>query len=439
MTANITANVLPRSAVTLTRRRIFGVSVGALLSLVLAFVVTRIVSNQPDLSALIALPTFWNSFAINLLIGVSLTLFVFENGWGTLRILLTVVLALLIGFMIMLLISKDPLNAYRALLTGPLTRINRWGSWIEDALSLTLVGLAISLVFRARLFSLGAEGQIYLGALAAGLVTLNVRGLPSGVLIPLAVLAACTAGFLWGLLPGALRAYLNANELVSTLMLNEIATRIYSLILTAIRPATAGYTVSATFAADAVFPRIVTGTRISSAVGFVIAAVIVTWLLIQRTPFGYEIRMIGANPNFARYGGINTRRTIMLTMAVSGIIAGLVGAYLALSVNQKLILGISGGLAFEGIVVALLARNNVLAVPAMALLYAYLRAGAQIMQSEANVSLEIVRVIQAIIILLVTADAVINFMRVRRAAASASTPDAEPPVTEAGQEPSVTL
>lgn len=422
-------------------RRLLFVALSGVLSIVLAFLITAIIANQPDINTLIALPIFWNTFAVNLLVGVSLALFVSQNGWNTLRILLTVGLALVIGFVIMLLISKDPLNAYRALLTGPLTRVNRWGNWIEDALSLTLVGLAISIVFRARLFSLGAEGQIYLGAAAAGLIALGVRGLPVGVLIPLAVLAACVAGFLWGLLPGALRAYLDANELVSTLMLNEIATRIYSLILAAIKPASAGYMVSATFAADAVFPRIITGTRLSTAILFVIVAVILTWVLIQRTPFGYQIRMIGANPNFARYGGINTRRTIMLTMAVSGIVAGLTGAYLALSVNQKLILGISGGLAFEGIVVALLARNNVLAVPAMALLYAYLRAGAVIMQSEANVSLEIVRVIQAIIILLVTADAVINFLRVRRRTAPASTTksDAPPPVTEAGQEPSVTL
>ncbi len=420
----------------LTPRNVALIALSGLLSIILAFVITVIITNQPTIEAVIALPVFWNTFAVNLLIGVSLTLFIAENGWGALRILLTVLLALLIGFVIMVIISKDPVNAYRALLTGPLTRINRWGNWIEDALSLTLVGLAISIVFRARLFSLGAEGQIYLGASAAGLVALNVRDLPVGLLIPLAVTAACLVGFLWGLLPGALRAYLDANELVSTLMLNEIATRIYSLILASIKPASAGYMVSATFAADAVFPRIITGTRLSTAILFVIVAVILTWVFIQRTPFGYQIRMIGANPNFARYGGINTRRTIMLTMAVSGIVAGLVGAYLALSVNQKLILGISGGLAFEGIVVALLARNNVLAVPAMALLYAYLRAGAVIMQSEANVSLEIVRVIQAIIILLVTADAVINFMRVRRP----TTPSNPPPrVTQAGQEPSVTL
>jgi simple sugar transport system permease protein len=395
-------------------KRAVPIALSLIFIVALALGLTALISHVSNFPALVALPTFWGVLLVNGLVGGALILFVLENGRGTLRILLTVTLALLIGFGITLLISKDPVKAYTALLTGPLTRINRWGAWIEDALSLTLVGLAIAIVFRARLFSLGAEGQIYLGALAAGLIALNVHGLPPGMTLLLAVAAACLAGFLWGLLPGALRAYLDANELVSTLMLNEVATRAYSLVLNAIRPPDAGFTVSATFPADSVFVRFINGTKISTAIGFVILAIFLCWLLIQRMPFGFAIRMMGANPNFARYGGINTRRTIMLTMAISGIVAGLAGAYLALSIQQKLIVGISSGLAFEGIVVALLARNNVLAVPAMALLYAYLRAGAQIMQLEADVSLEIVRVIQAIIILLVTAEFGLEFLRVRR-------------------------
>jgi general nucleoside transport system permease protein len=173
--------------------------------------------------------------------------------------------------------------------------------------------------------------------------------------------------------------------------------------------------VSATFPATALLPRIIPTTRVTTALFFVIAAVILTWLIIQRTPLGYEIRMIGANAKFARYGGINTRRTIVLAMAISGIIAGLAGGYLAMAINQRLILGISAGLAFEGVVVALLARNKPLAVPAMALLYSFLRVGGPIMQNDANVSFEIVRVIQSIIILLFTAEGLVAFLQWRRA------------------------
>lgn len=418
----------------MNRRQVYGLVAGMASAFIIALLVTLapLANGQTELAAVFALPTFPAVFGINLLVGASFVLFYRENGAaGSLRIALTVAVALLIGFVVIVVITGNPDRAriaMGALITGPLSRLNRWAnSWIDDALPLILVGLAIALSFRARLFSLGAEGQILLGAAAAGLIALNVRDLPAGIVLPLAVAAACAVAFLWGLLPGALRAYANANELVSTLMLNEIALRIYSLILLAVKPATAGYIVSAQFGAEAVFPRLIPSTRLSSAIGYVVIAVIAAWVILQRTPFGYELRMIGANPNFARYGGINTRRTIMLTLAVSGLFAGVAGAYLALSANQRLIANISGGLAFEGIVVALLARNNVLSVPAMGLLYAYLRAGGTILQNDAQVPLEVVNIIQAIIILLMTADVIMRFLGRFRAKRRARTTDALQP------------
>ncbi len=306
--------------------------------------------------------------------------------------------------------------AYEAFLLGPLGRVNRWAVWIQDALTLILVGLAIAIVFRAQQFALGAEGQLYFGALVSGAIALSSGNLPPILVIPLALLGAVTAGFLWGLLPGVLKAYLGANELVATLMLNTIATRFYELVLTfQLKPPDAGYTASASFPAAAQFPQIVSGTQVTVAIFLVIAAVVLVWLLITRTPLGYEIRMVGANRKFADYGGVNTKRTIMLAMAVSGVVAGLAGVHLSMGIHRMLILNISLGLAFEGIVVALLARNDPLVIPFTGLLYSYLRAGAQFMERDANVSFEVVRIIQAIIILLITAEALIAFFQSRRA------------------------
>jgi simple sugar transport system permease protein len=306
--------------------------------------------------------------------------------------------------------------AYEAFLLGPLGRVNRWAVWIQDALTLILVGLAIAIVFRAQQFALGAEGQLYFGALVSGAIALSSGNLPPILVIPLALLGAVTAGFLWGLLPGVLKAYLGANELVATLMLNTIATRFYELVLTfQLKPPDAGYTASASFPAAAQFPQIVSGTQVTVAIFLVIAAVVLVWLLITRTPLGYEIRMVGANQKFADYGGVNTKRTIMLAMAVSGVVAGLAGVHLSMGIHRMLILNISLGLAFEGIVVALLARNDPLVIPFTGLLYSYLRAGAQFMERDANVSFEVVRIIQAIIILLITAEALIAFFQSRRA------------------------
>ena len=145
-----------------------------------------------------------------------------------------------------------------------------------------------------------------------------------------------------------------------------------------------------------------------------IVVLLVSWLLIRRTPLGYEIRIIGSNLRFADYGGVNSKRTIMLVMAIGGIVAGLAGMHLANGIHRQLILNISFALAFEGVVVALLARLNVLVVPFTGLLYAYLRAGAQFMERDANVSFEVVRMIQAIIILLITAEALVTFFQARQ-------------------------
>lgn len=308
-------------------------------------------------------------------------------------------------------------DAYQTFLLGPLSRQNRWVIWMRDALTLIMLGLAISIVFRAEQFSLGADGQLYFGALASGALVLAFGDLPKILLVPVALLAAATTGFLWGLVPGVLKAYLGANELVSTLMLNTVAARFYEMVITEqLQPPDAGFTTSDWFAENGLLTPIidVAGDQVTIAVYLLIILVLLTWVLIKRTPLGYEIRMIGANIKFANFGGINSKRTIMLAMALSGAVAGLAGAHLAMGIHRRLILNISLGLGFEGVVVALLARNNPLVVPFTGLLYAYLRTGAQVMERDANVSSEVVRIIQAVVILLITADALVAFFRQRR-------------------------
>ncbi|MCZ7538951.1 MAG: ABC transporter permease [Anaerolineae bacterium] len=308
-------------------------------------------------------------------------------------------------------------DAYKTFLLGPLSRQNRWVIWMRDALTLIMLGLAIAIVFRAEQFSLGADGQLYFGALASGALVLAFGDLPKILLIPVALLSAATAGFVWGLVPGVLKAYLGANELVSTLMLSTVAARFYEMVITEqLQPPDAGFTTSDWFPQNGLLTPIidVAGDQVTIAVYLLIILVLLTWVLIQRTPLGYEIRMIGANIKFANFGGINSKRTIMLAMALSGAVAGLAGAHLAMGIHRRLILNISLGLGFEGVVVALLARNNPLVVPFTGLLYAYLRTGAQVMERDANVSSEVVRIIQAVVILLITADALVAFFRQRR-------------------------
>jgi simple sugar transport system permease protein len=334
--------------------------------------------------------------------------------------LVTILLALLIGFVVMLIVGKDPVKAYEALLTGPLSRINRTGRWLEDATTLIILGLSVSIPFKARQFSLGAEGQLYLGALVSAVVAIFVP-LPPVLAIVIPMACGILAGFLLGIIPGALKAYLNANEIVSTLMINAIVIRAYEFLLVNVLMPEGSQTVrSADIQPFSMWAR--WGDMLNLSLGrfnigiiFALLAVVIVWLILQRTPFGYEVRTIGANEKFARYGGINTKKAIMLAFALGGGIAAVGGAHLAMGVHQKLIPGISFGLAFEGIVVALLARNNPLLIPITGLFYSYLRVGGEIMEQQASVGSEIVQVIQAVIILLITAQVLSDFVKRRRA------------------------
>lgn len=339
------------------------------------------------------------------------------------RIIVVILIALGIGFFITTLVSEEPVQAFNQLLTGPLPRIsindggldfrgiNRFGNWLEDSITLILVGLAVAIVFSARQFSLGAEGQIVMGALIAGIISLFVPA-PLVIHISLALVAAGLAGFLWGLIPGLLKAYLNADEIVSTLMLNFIAIEIYNLLLIRwLRNPAAGYIATEIFPETAILPIVIPGTRVTIALFMAILAVITIWFLMTRMPLGYEIRILGTNIKFAEYGGINAKRVIALSMAVSGILAGLAGAQLAMGLVKQLTLGISLGIGFEGIVVALLARNDPKFVPLAGLFYGYLRTGAQIMERSTDVTREVVLIIQAIIILFITAERILPLIQ----------------------------
>jgi general nucleoside transport system permease protein len=341
-----------------------------------------------------------------------------QNRWWLewVRVITVIVAALVIGFVITLFVSEEPVAAYRDLLTGPLPRfsfedgefairgLNRFGNWLEESISLILLGLAIAVVFRARQFSLGADGQVFLGALAAGIVSLYLQA-PLVIHLTFVLLAAALAGFLWGLLPGLLKAYVGVDEIVSTLMFNFIAIQLYQFALIYwLRDPSEGFIATENFPESAILPLLIPGTRVSIALILTLVAVVAVWFLLARTPLGYEIRMVGANLRFAEYGGINTRRVIALSMAVSGILAGVAGAHLSNGLLKRLTLNLSPGIGFEGIVVALLARNDPKGVLIAGLFYGYLRTGAQIMERSTDMTREVVLIIQAIIILLITAE-----------------------------------
>ncbi|MFI7706163.1 ABC transporter permease [Nonomuraea sp. NPDC049480] len=323
---------------------------------------------------------------------------------------MTVLVALSIGFAVMLATGNDPVEAYRTMLTGPLERSPRIGRWLEDATTLVLLGLSVAIPFRARQISLGAESQLYAGALAAGLVSILLP-LPPVVAMIVPLAAAAVAGAGMGLIPGAMKARLGANEIVATLMLNAIVVRVYDyLINNQLKEPGSSAVHSARVQSDAVLTPLrewfgVPLGRANAGLVLMLVAAAGLWFLVTRTPLGYRIRMVGSNPGFAEYGGIRVPRVIEWSFVIGGAVAGLAGAHLVLGVYGRLEPALAGSLAFEGIVVALLARNNPLVVVLAGFFYSYLRVGGDIMEQQTEVGTEIVVIIQAVIVLLVTAQA----------------------------------
>ena len=317
------------------------------------------------------------------------------------RSLIAIVIALLVTFIVVLLTSKAPFEALNILLTAPLGRVRTVGLWIDDAAKLTITGLAFSLVFQARQFSMGVQGQVYIGGLAATYVVMSPIG-QTWLGLPLGVLAAMVAGGIYGFIPGIAKARLGANEIVSSLMLNYIAIDIVNYLVR-VQLGAPGMLYTSPFPTTSVFPALVPNTRIDLGVIFAIVAMLLVWFALYRTSWGLKLRLVGHNARFAAYAGIRSSVIMVSAMTASGALGGLLGSmFVQGQIFGKLNVLFEGNLAFEGILVAIVARSRPLAVPFVALAYGYLRQGAQLMNIRTDVPAEVIGIVTAVIILLVS-------------------------------------
>ncbi|TGS10918.1 ABC transporter permease [Mesorhizobium sp. M2E.F.Ca.ET.209.01.1.1] len=318
------------------------------------------------------------------------------------RALGAAIIALAVAFLIILFSSKTPLQAFATLTTAPITKVRTVGLWIDDVAKLTVAGLAYSLVFQARQFALGVQGQVYVGALAASYIALSPLG-QTWCAIPLGIVCAMAGGALWGFLPGIAKARLGANEIVSSLMLNYVAIELANyLIRVDLTTPNSRLLSTAPFPSTAVFPALIPNTRIDIGLIFALTSVVAVWFALYRTSWGLKLRLVGHNSRFAQYAGIKEAFIIVSAMAASGALGGLLGAMFVEGRSfGKLAVSFEGNLAFEGLLIAIVARNRPLAVPVAALFYGYLRQGAQLMSIRTDVPSEIIVIVTAVIILLV--------------------------------------
>ena len=270
-------------------------------------------------------------------------------------------------------------------------------------------GLAVALGFRGGLFNIGVEGQLFVGGLASAYVGYSVTGLPWILHLPLALLAGSVAGAIWGAIPGLLKARTGAHEVINTIMMNYVAFRLTDHLLQGpmARPDNLPITpeILPTAYLPALLPR-----PVRFHVGFFLAlaiAALVYWFL-WKTTRGFEIRMVGANPRAARYAGVRITGTVVLTMALSGALAGLAGTNQVLGLDHRMVRAFSTGYGFDSIALALLGNSHPVGVVLSSLLFGFLRGGAARMQSVAGVPVEIIRIVQGMVIVFVAAPEIIR-------------------------------
>ncbi|MDX3001710.1 hypothetical protein PWY87_08540 [Kribbella solani] len=304
----------------------------------------------------------------------------------------------LVVLALLALTSDNVAASVDGLLTGAVSSPGRTAQWLSYSSYLMFTGASVCLAFRVGMFSIGAEGQVFVGALAAGVVALALG--PSAAALPLAVLAAAAGGAIWALLPGLMKAYLNADEIVTTLMLNYVATFAFAFVIKeALLPAGAGFPVSAYFDRGTWLPSWGSSPAIPSSLVFAILACVVVSVLLNRSRLGFRLRMVGDSQPFARANGYPVRRLICVAFVASGAVAGLTGAAIAFGGTHRLIIGMGAGIGFEGVLVALLAVNRPALVPLTALAYGYLRTGGEIIQITGNVPRDVVVVLQGLLII----------------------------------------
>ncbi len=370
----------------------------------------------------------------------------------TLLPLVAVAGALIVGAVILFLLDKNPVEAYKAMFTGAFANKNGLADTLVKATPLLLVGLGIAIAFRGGVINIGAEGQLVVGALMTTFIGLSLgEKLPGWLVIIIALAGGALMGGIWGGIPGYLKARLNVNEILSTVMMNQIAVQVgfYLLRGPMIDPAevAAGTNIphSARLPKSVDLPRFVdiaralgfterakdlglTGfnaelyglfaepTRLHTGLLIAIVMAVLVYILLWRTTIGYRIRAVGISPAASRYAGINVQRYMVLSMGLSGAFAGLAGAVEILGLHHRMFepLSVSAGYGFSGIVAALFGKLHPLGVIPSSILFGGLLVGGDKMQRAVQIPQVLVTAVLGLVVLFVVGSEIWSRRRANR-------------------------
>ena len=324
-----------------------------------------------------------------------------------------VALGLVAGGVILALGGHDPIDAYNSMWEGSLGSSDGLQATLIKACPLVLTGLAVATALRVGLWNIGGEGQLIIGATAATGVGLYATSLPGPLVLPAMILAGCLAGATWATIAAIPRALISLNEIIVTLFLNYIAILLMDHLIFGpwADPKAFGFAYSRALPDVAVLP-VIPGSYVHVGIVIALMVAVTCWWLMERTPWGFSVRVAGGNPRTAEYLGLHISRRMVIVLALSGAIAGLAGAIELTGVTNRLQDGISVNYGYTGVLIAFLARGRLLGVVVAAFLFATLVVGSYALQTT-GVAQPIATIIQALIIVfLLAGDAALAF-RVR--------------------------
>lgn len=316
--------------------------------------------------------------------------------------LLSFALALFIGGLVIEATGESALNTYKVLVQGAFIGKNAISETLIKASILMLTGLSYAFVVKCGLINIGAEGQLYMGAAASTAVGIYWTFLPGPLHMVAAVLAGFVGGALWGGLVGVFKAKFNANEIITSLMMNYIAILFVSFLVSRpMKDKTQSFPYSYQIADNAKLPHILPGTRLHIGIFIALFCVLLYWFYYRFTSRGYRMKVIGQNQLCAEYAGYSVRKNMLVAMFIGGGFAGLGGALEILGIQFRLFENFSTGYGFDGIAASLLAGNSPLGMVLTSVLFGGLKNGGNMIQMFTGVSATLVNIVQSLVIILV--------------------------------------
>ncbi len=316
--------------------------------------------------------------------------------------LLALVLALAIGALIIVLIGESPLKVFTTLAAGAFGEPERISGTLLQTTPILVCGVAACISFRGGLFNIGVEGQLFMGGFAAVLVGIYVP-LPHAFHLALGLAVAALAGVAWVAIPAFFRARYNANEVVSTILANYVAVLFTSYLTIFVFKRPGGWSETQPILPSAYLPEIFSFSRLNWGLIIGLFLAVATQWYFRFTSAGYAVTIMGSNVRFAEYGGVDIRRLAFRVLLASGAVGGLAGGIEALGVHHRFMEGFAPGFGFDGVIAALLANGSPIATIGTALFFGALRNGSLLLEVNTTASREIITVIQALIILSVSA------------------------------------